>query len=435
MSPTTALPLPTAPEAAALRLSTPVGTLQGSAILRIAAEIRERIAAGEAVCNLTVGDFDPRQFRIPKELEDGIVDAVRQGQTNYPPATGVPEFKASVLEYTKRSLGLSYADNNVLVTSGSRPAVYGTYATLCDPGDRVIYGVPSWNNDYYCHMVGALGVPVSGARANGFHPSAEDLAPHLPGARMLALNSTHNPCGTCYTAEALGEICDLVLAENKRRGPHERPLYVLYDQVYWQLIFGDRSHVDPVGLRPEMAPFTIYIDGMSKAFAATGVRVGWALGPSDIMRAMNNFLAHVGTWAPRAEQYASARLLMNQGAIDAYRETIIAGAQGRLQALYNGIQSFRAEGHAVDAVEPQGAIYLSGHFALLGKRTADGEMLTTNDDIRRWLLSTAGLGVVPFDAFGAEGDTGWCRLSVGAVSMADIENALPRLHAGLRKLS
>jgi aspartate aminotransferase len=416
------------------RVSTPVGTLEGSAILKIAGEIRQRIASGEKVCNLTVGDFDPRQFRIPAILEQGITQALARGETNYPPGVGLPALREAIVAYYERSLGLRYPVESVLVTAGSRPGVYGTYCTLVDPGDRVVYPAPSWNNNYYCHMVGAVADPVMTTPEEAFMPSAEVLAPHLRGARMLALNSPLNPCGTAFTAESLGAICDLVLEENARRARAERPLYLMYDQVYWQLTFGDTVHVDPVTLRPEMARYTILVDGISKAFAATGVRVGWLLGPVDVMDAMNNFLSHVGTWAPRAEQVATAALLLSEDAIADYRAQLLAGVQARLDALYEGISSLRQQGHGVEAIAPQGAIYLSARFNLYGRRTPDGAVLQSDEDIRKWLLQQAGLGVVPFHAFGAEGETGWFRLSAGAVSLDDIAAALPRLAAGLAGL-
>lgn len=416
------------------RISTPVGTLEGSAILKIAGEIRQRVAAGEKICNLTVGDFDPRQFRIPASLEQGITQALARGETNYPPGNGVPALREAVVTYYERSLGLRYPVESVLITSGSRPGVYGTYCTLVDPGDRVVYPAPSWNNNYYCHMVGAVADPVSTTPEESFMPSAEVLAPHLRGARLLALNSPLNPCGTAFTAEALGAICDLVLEENARRSKAERPLYLMYDQVYWQLTFGETVHVDPVSLRPDMARYTILVDGISKAFAATGVRVGWVLGPTDVMEAMNNFLSHVGTWAPRAEQVATAALLLHEDGIADFRSQLIAGVQARLDALYQGISALKAQGHAVDAIAPQGAIYLSARFNLYGKTTPEGDELKNSEDIRGWLLRQAGLAVVPFHAFGAEGESGWCRLSVGAVSVEDIAAALPRLGAGLAAL-
>jgi aspartate aminotransferase len=267
-----------------------------------------------------------------------------------------------------------------------------------------------------------------------FLPNARQLKPALRGARLLVLNSPLNPCGTAFDAEALGAICDAVLEENASRGAGERPLYLLYDQVYWQLTFGSVTHVHPVDLRPAMRPYTLYVDGMSKAFAATGVRVGWLVAPPDIIRAANDFLGHVGTWAPRAEQIASAELLGKPDIIDSYRKEFIAGLQQRLDALYDGITSLKADGFPVDAVSPMGAMYLSAQFALHGKKSTSGETMRTNHDVRRWLLSECGLAVVPFQAFGSNEDTGWFRLSVGAVSLDDIAVVLPRLRQALTRL-
>jgi aspartate aminotransferase len=295
--------------------------------------------------------------------------------------------------------------------------------------------VPSWNNNYYSHMVGAEAVQLECSAADSFLPTRAALEPVIRGARMIALNSPLNPTGTAFTAESLGAICDLVLEENARRSEAEGPLYVLYDHVYWQLTFGDVEHVNPVSLRPEMAPYTILIDGISKAFAATGMRVGWVLGPAPAIKVMENALTHVGTWAPRAEQIATAQLLDSPDDVAAFRGSLIAGVQQRLQLLHGAIQEFKAAGHPVDAAEPMGAIYLSARFALNGKRTADGQTLRTNDDVRRYLLQAAGFGVVPFQAFGVREDSGWFRLSVGAVSLAEIERVLPVLRQAIEGAS
>jgi aspartate aminotransferase len=417
------------------RAAPQAGSLKGSEILRIATEIRARLAAGERICNLTVGDFDPRQFRIPKLLEEATIEALRRGETNYPPGSGMPVLRESVCRFYENGLGLSYPLESVLITTGSRPGVYGTYRTLVAEGERVIYGVPSWNNNYYTHMVGAEDVPIECGASDAFLPTRQRLEPVIRGARLLALNSPLNPTGTAFTAESLGAICDLVLEENARRRAAEGPLYVLYDHVYWQLTFGDVEHVNPVSLRPEMAPYTILIDGISKAFAATGMRVGWVVGPAPAIKVMENILTHVGTWAPRAEQIATAMLLDDTDAIATFRESLIAGVQQRLQWLFTAIQSFKAAGHAVDAIEPMGAIYLSARFDLRGRVARSGARLSSADDVRKWLLEEAGMAVVPFDAFGSSTDEGWFRLSVGAVSVADIEAALPRLRSGLESLT
>jgi aspartate aminotransferase len=409
--------------------------MQGSEILRIAGEIRAQIAAGARICNLTVGDFDPKQFPIPAFLEEQIAHALHRRETNYPPSPGVPVLRTAVAEWYARELGLDYAPDEVLITSGSRPAIYGAFVTLVDAGDKVVFGVPSWNSNYYCHLTSATPVSIVCDATAAFLPSAAQLREAVRGARMLVLNSPLNPCGTAFTASSLCAICDVVLEENARRRPGERPLYVLYDQVYWQLTFGDTVHVHPVGLRPAMRPYTIYVDGVSKAFAATGVRVGWVLGPGDIISAMNDFLGHVGTWAPRAEQIASAELLGRPDIIAAYRADFIRGLRERLETLYGGITALKREGLPTDAVAPMGAMYLSARFALHGRLTAAGAVLRSNDDIRRWLLSECGLAVVPFQAFGSAEETGWFRLSVGAASMADISAALPRIREALKRLT
>jgi aspartate aminotransferase len=233
--------------------------------------------------------------------------------------------------------------------------------------------------------------------------------------------------------EALGGICDLVLEENARRGAGERPLFLLWDQVYATLTFG-RAHLHPVALRPAMAPFTITIDGISKAMAATGVRVGWATGPAAVIGPMSDVLGHVGAWAPRAEQVATAAFLADVPAEREARAALVRGVRERLTLLHDGIASLAADGHPVQALEPAGAIYLTARVAVAGRTMGDGTMLRTGDDVRRWLLAEAGLAVVPFSAFGDDRDDGWFRLSIGAVSPPAIREMLPRLRAALETL-
>jgi aspartate aminotransferase len=279
--------------------------------------------------------------------------------------------------------------------------------------------------------VGARGVPIVCDATTAFLPTRAMLEPLVRGARLLVVNSPLNPTGTVFDERTLADICELILEENARRGPHERPLYLLYDQVYWMLTFGGIRHVTPVVLRPEMLPYTISVDAISKAFAATGLRVGWVLGPTDVVRSMSDFIGHVGAWAPRPEQVATATLLTSRAAIVEYNRTITLGLQARLDALYQGIIAMRDRGLPVDAVPPAGAIYLSARFALAGCRTPNGDTLHDNEEIRKYLLREAGFAAVPFQAFGVEGETGWFRLSAGAVSMEEIADVLPRLAAAI----
>ena len=410
--------------------------MSGSEIIRIGNEVSERVRQGEAICNLTIGDFDPKLYPIPEGLRDGIVAAYEAGQTNYPPAAGIADLRQAASDFLRTRLGLNYsAADEFMVAGGSRPLIYAAYQALVDAGDKVVFPVPSWNNNHYCHLTGAQPVLVPTTPENQFMPSAADLAPHLAGATLLALCSPLNPTGTVFTQEGLAEICDLVLAENQRRGPDEKPLYLLYDQIYWLLTFGQTQHYDPVSLRPAMRDFTIYIDGLSKCFAATGVRVGYAFGPKLVIDRMKALVGHYGAWAPKAEQVAAGNFLPQTGAVNDYLAHLKTKLQASLDASYQGLHALRGQGYPVDAVAPAGAIYLTAKIDVLGRTTPAGQVLGTSLDIATYLIAEAQLAVVPFSAFGAPGTSPWFRLSVGAESSEAIQAALPRLKAALDKLA
>ena len=408
--------------------------LSGSEIIRIGNQVSEQVRQGANICNLTIGDFDPRIFPIPADLTTGITEAYRAGQTNYPPAAGIAELRQQVSKFLKTRQGLDYSPDELLIAGGSRPLIYATYRAIVDPGDRVIFPLPSWNNNHYCHLTGATPVAVPTHADNNFMPSAADLAPHLPGAVLLALCSPLNPTGTVFSKAGLQEICDLVLAENQRRGPDEKPLYVLYDQIYWLLTFGNTEHHDPISLRPELRPYVIYIDGISKCFAATGVRVGYSFGPAAIINQMKSILGHVGAWAPKAEQVATAHFLPDTAAVDEFLGSMKHRLQASLNGLFNGLKALKSEGYPVDAVAPAGAIYLTIKIDVLGRTTPEGTVLATTAELTSYLISEAQLALVPFSAFGSPATEPWFRASVGAETVESIQSALPRLRAALDKL-
>jgi aspartate aminotransferase len=418
------------------RVSSMAAALIGSEILRIAGEIRVLKAAGRPICDLTVGDFDTRQFPLPERLAAGIHAALERGETNYPPSNGMPALREAVARLYECELGLRYPVESVLIVGGARPVIYCIFRTLCDPGDRVVFSVPSWNNDHYTHMAEGVGVPVVCGPEERFLPTREKLAGKLAGARLLSLNTPLNPTGTVIERDALLGICEAVLEENETRGRRgERPLYLLYDQIYWMLRFGDRPHFTPPGLVPEMARYTLFVDGISKSFAATGLRVGWGVGPVDVISRMSALLGHVGAWAPRAEQVATVAMLDDPAGLRAFHDVFLRGLQVRLDRLHHGFQAMKGRGLPVDSIPPMGAIYLSARIHPFGRRTPSGEELRTNDGVRRYILEAAGIGVVPFQAFGMTEDEGWFRLSAGAASPADIDAALPRLEEALLRLS
>jgi len=408
--------------------------LIGSEIIKLGNEVNERIKKGESIFNFTIGDFNPSIYPIPQLLQDEIIDAYKNHLTNYPMANGMPDLRAAVSSWTKQFYQLDYSPSEVLIAGGARPIIYGIYSTILDPGDKVIYPVPSWNNNHYCHLLGAEGIQVTCSHENNFMPTVEDIRPHIKDATLLALCSPQNPTGTVFSKKQLEDICDCVLEENKRRGENEKPLYVMYDQIYGALLYGEIKHVDPVSLRPEMRPYTIYVDGISKAFAATGVRVGWALGPTYIIDKMKAILSHIGAWSPKPEQVATAKFLTNESAVNSYLKSFKSELNDSLQLFYNGFLDLKKDGFRVECIKPCAAIYLTVQFDLKGLITSDGKVLESNQDVADYLLTHAKLAIVPFTAFGADENSSWYRLSVGTCNSNTIADLFVILRAALSSL-
>src|ERR1051325_3370220 len=402
-------------------------TLIGSEIIRLAWEVNEKIKNGEKIFNLTIGDFNPKIFPIPAELKQEIIHAYNEDQTNYPPADGIAELRASVSHFLKRKGGLDYKADQIVIAGGARPIIYSAFRTLVDPGDTVLFPVPSWNNNHYTHLNDAKPIMIETKAENNFVPTAGELKPYLSKANLIALCSPNNPTGTTFTKEGLAEICDLIVAENKRRSADQKPLYLLYDQIYWTLTLGKTKHYDPVSLNPGMKEYTVFIDGISKSLASTGVRVGWTFGPKKVMDKMKSILGHVGAWAPKAEQVAVAKYLKQDTAVDHYLSDICKKVEDRLVAFHKGFQSLKGEGFKVDSITPQAAIYLTVQFKLHGQKTADGTVLKTTKDVTKYILDEGKIAIVPFYAFGAAEDSSWYRLSVGTCRLEDVETIIANL--------
>lgn len=415
-------------------LSDRIRGLQGSKILQIAADIRQLRADGHDICNLTVGDFDPKQFPIPEALGARIEESLRAGQTNYPPSDGVPELRQAVTRFAARDWGVEYPVESVLISSGARPTIFAAYEAVVNPGDRVVYPVPSWNNHYYTYLSQAEDVAIPTTAETQFMPTVDDLRPHLGTARMICLNTPSNPTGTVMSPDMIRDIAAAVVEENlRRRKAGERALFLLMDIVYSSLVFGDARHVHPVHAVPESAPWVISVDGVSKGFAGTGLRVGWVVANPALVKRLKALIGHVGAWAPRPMQMGVAAFLDDEDAIASYREVMRGRVRERLDALHAGFETLRRDGYPVHCIEPQGAMFLSLHLDWMG-RSIDGQPIDSSDGIRKLLLDHAGMGVVPFQAFGLEGENGWCRISVGAINRDDIGRMMPRLRALMDRL-
>ncbi|MEJ7914012.1 MAG: aminotransferase class I/II-fold pyridoxal phosphate-dependent enzyme, partial [Chitinophagaceae bacterium] len=167
-----------------MKLSHLSHTLIGSEIVKLGGDIRERIRQGETIFNFTVGDFDPSIFPIPKELETAIIEAYQQHFTNYPLGEGNLDLRQAIAAFVQTFQGLQYGLDEILVASGGRPLIYALYRAICDKGDKVIYAVPSWNNNHYTHFVEGTHVLIQAKAENKFMPTAEDIRPYVAGATL-----------------------------------------------------------------------------------------------------------------------------------------------------------------------------------------------------------------------------------------------------------
>ena len=413
------------PSATARAVTKVVAGLRGSQILAIATAVRGLIAEGRQVCNLTVGDFNPAIFPVPSLLVKETQAALERGETNYPPSDGLPVLRTAIADLYARDLGLDYGVDGVVVCSGARPVLYATWRLFTNPGDKTISFLPAWNVGYYAHLCQTDHHFIPTTPQTNFFPTVQQVKEALPGARLIVMNSPLNPTGTVIDPEVLRGIAQAIVQENQSRGDAP-PCMLMWDAVYWQLTKDEYPFYSPVQLVPEVAPYVVHIDAISKGFAATGMRVGWAVLPPYLQPKMKALIGHMGAWAGRPEQIATAALLNNPEAVTQYNRWIKSEINARLDALYAGIMSMKARGLPVDAIEPQGAIYLSFRVDLKGR---------TNESIRAMLLEEAGVAVVPFQAFDLAEDSGWFRISIGAVSRDELSPMLERLETTIQKAS
>lgn len=417
-----------------MKVSKLAANLVGSEIIKIANQVNDLKGKGAEIANLTIGDLDSNLYPIPEELKTDIQQAYHDNLTNYPKSNGQPRLRAAVAKDLKLRWNLDYSADEVMIAAGARPLIYATFKTIVDPGDKVIFPVPSWNNNHYCFLSHANSVVLETKVENNFLPTAAELRPHLKGAVLLALCSPLNPTGTMFSKEQISEICEMILEENKSRGADEKPLYLMFDQIYCNLAFGSAQHYHPVALYPEMKDYVISIDGISKCLAATGVRVGWGFGPKEVIGKMVAFLTHVGAWSPKPEQEATGKFYEDKKRVDTFINGFKPHIQHSLDVLYKGVQALREKGLEIESTKPMGAFYLTIKINYIGSTTPDGSEIKDSTDLAFYLIHKAGVAFVPFSAFGRSPMDPWFRASVGSISAQEIEKMIPRLENALGKL-
>lgn len=394
-----------------IAISKMAASVQPSATLAAGAKAKQMKAEGINVYDFSLGEPD---FATPEHICTAADKAMQKGHTRYTAASGIPELRAAVARCYQKTYGISYTPEQVIVSNGAKHSLHNALAATVGPDDEVIIPTPYWvSYSDLVEMTGAAYVLVPTTLESGFKMTPDQLrAAVTPRSRLLMLNSPSNPTGAVYTHKELEAIADVVLEKN---------LAVISDEIYERLVFDNARATCFATLRPGLAERTITISGASKTYAMTGWRVGWALGPLPVIKAMGNVQSQQTGCPCSVSQYAAlAAVEGDQECVERMRREFEARRDlvcARLRKM-PGVKSF----------VPQGAFYaffdVSAHFG----RTLSGRTVTDSVSFCLAALECAHVNVVAGSAFGAEG---YVRLSY-ATSREQLQAGLDRLEQFLR---
>ena len=369
------------------RISARVAAVSPSATLAVDAKAKALQAQGESVIGFGAGEPD---FPTPRHIVDAAVEACRDPHSHkYTPTAGLPELREALAVKTKRDSGLEVAASQILVTNGGKQAIANSFAVLCDPGDEVLVLAPYWTT-YPESIALAGGVPVVIATdaASGFRATLEQLDAAVgPRTKVLLFVSPSNPTGAVYPREEIEAI---------GRWAVDRELWVLTDEIYEHLVYGDAEHHSMPVLVPELADRCIVVNGVAKTYAMTGWRVGWMIGPADVTVAATNLQSHETSNVANVSQRAA--LAAVSGDLTAVAEMRRAFDRRRLT-----IHSMLNEIEGVTCNLPDGAFYVYPSVEGLYGRDIRGRRSTSSSDLADLAIEEAKVAVVPGEAFGAPG--------------------------------
>ena len=390
-----------------------VASMQPSATLAMTARAKQRRREGHPVISLSAGEPD---FDTPAPISDAAVAAIREGFTHYTMNAGMPELREAIVEKFARDNGLTYAPDQILCSNGAKQSVALTVAVLCGPGDEVLIPAPFWvSYPEMTRFAGATPVVVPTTVETDYRLTAEGLEAAITDrTRLLILNSPSNPTGSVYTPDELA-----AMAEVLRR--HEQ-VYVLSDEIYEYVLY-DAEHLSFATL-PGMMDRTITVNGFSKGFAMTGWRLGYLAADRAITKAAAKVQSQFTSAPSSISQKAGvAALTMDTGPI----QEMVAAFRDRRDYVLGRLR-------AIDGVrcpKPEGAFYLFPELsAYYGTEAPDGRRIESSEDLCFYLLEAQNVALVPGHAFGSPGGV---RISYAA-SMADLEEAMNRIEAGLAAL-
>ncbi|MCB1000985.1 MAG: pyridoxal phosphate-dependent aminotransferase [Acidimicrobiales bacterium] len=393
------------------RTSHRLAAIAESATLAVDAKAKALKAQGENVIGFGAGEPD---FPTPDNIVEAAVRACREPKHHkYSPAAGLPELREAVAVKTRRDSGFECQASQVLITNGGKHAVFTAFAALCDPGDEVICPAPYWTTyPEAITLAGGVPVVVMTDETNGFKVTIEQLDAALtPRTKVLLFVSPDNPSGAIYSPEEVEAI---------GRWAVDKGVWVLTDEIYEHLVYGDHRFVSMPTVVPELANQCVIVNGVAKTYAMTGWRVGWMIGPSDVMKAAINFQSHSTSNVTNVAQVAALEAVSGDlSAVAMMREAF----QRRAITMHRMLNDIPG----VTAIEPQGAFYCYPNVSsLLGRPLGpNGTVSNTTLELADTILGEAKVAFVPGEAFGTPG---YARFSF-AMADADMEEGIRRIAA------
>ena len=381
-----------------------------SATLGITAKVNAMIAEGIDVVKFGAGEPD---FDTPDYIKDAAIVAIHEGFTKYTPSSGIPVLKNAIVEKFKKDNGLTYKPSQIIVSCGAKHSIYNILQALCNPGDEVIFAAPYWVS--YIEMVklaDATPVVIETTAAQNFCMTPEQIESAVTDkTKAIIINSPSNPTGTIYETEALRQIAEIAV---------KHQCYVISDEIYESLLYDGLKHQSLASFNEEIKAITFVVNGVSKAYAMTGWRIGYTAGPEKAVAAMSRLQDH-STSNPTsiAQRAAVAALTGPQEEVEKMRQAF--------EERRNAIAQRFDEIEGVTYVKPQGAFYIFPDVSAHYGRTIKGRTINGSMDLTAYLLEEAGVGVVPGDGFGADNHI---RLSF-ATSLKEIHRGLDRIKKAL----
>jgi aspartate aminotransferase len=404
---TTEAPTGVVPGAARARISARIGSIAESATLAVDTKAKALKAAGHPVVGFGAGEPD---FATPDYIVQAAIEACRDPRNHrYTPAGGLPELREAIAAKTARDSGYQVKAANVLVTNGGKQAIYEGFAALLDPGDEVLLPTPYWTTyPEAIRLAGGVPVEVLADETSGYRVSVEQLdAARTERTKVLLFCSPSNPTGAVYSRTEVGEI---------GRWARERGLWVLTDEIYEHLTYGGAQFSSMPVEVPELAHTCVVVNGVAKTYAMTGWRVGWLIGPTDVVQGAANLQSHLTSNVANVSQRAAlAAVTGDLSAVDAMREAFDRRRRTMVSML--------REIDGVVCPEPQGAFYAYPSVRGVLGREINGRTPTTSAELAELILDAAEVAVVPGEAFGP---SGYLRLSY-ALGDDDLAEGVSRI--------